>query len=193
MPLWLTAMQDLNIQIHFANFTHSHPSGSGGPSRRGGGGAAGRRGAPGPHAHGNAARQVVDDWRAEVHGQRKPSIDPRNTQQPAQPRYANYWAPLTNKRHSPQPAQPRHTNHSAPRMRKQHQQEHRPQRPTKCSDPTQHAKGRMGDCPGPRKETATRRNVTKGGVDMRGDSFIHSFIVPQCSPCLGLCWGRSKQ
>ena len=31
------------------------------------------------------------------------------------------------------------------------------------SDPTQHAKGRTGDCPGPRKETTTRRNVTQGG------------------------------
>ena len=39
-----------------------------------------RSGAPGPHAHGNAARQVVDDRRAEVRGQRKPSNDPRNTQ-----------------------------------------------------------------------------------------------------------------
>ena len=46
--------------------------------------------------------------------------------------------------------------------RKRHQQEHRPQRPTERSDPTQHAKGRAGDCPGPRKETATRRNVTRG-------------------------------
>ena len=27
--------------------------------------------------------------------------------------------------------------------------EHRPQRPTERSDPTQHAKGRTGDCPGP--------------------------------------------
>ena len=26
----------------------------------------------------------------------------------------------------------------------------------------QHAKGRTGDCPGPRKETTTRRNVTQG-------------------------------
>ena len=42
-------------------------------------------------------------------------------------------------------------------------QEHRPQRPTERSDPTQHAKGRTGDCPGPRKGTATRRNVTRGG------------------------------
>ena len=28
---------------------------------------------------------------------------------------------------------------------------------------TQHAKGRPGDCPGPRKGTTTRRNVTRGG------------------------------
>ena len=39
-------------------------------------------------------------------------------------------------------------------------QEHWPQRPTENSDPTRHAKGRTGDCPGPRKETTTRRNVT---------------------------------
>ena len=31
------------------------------------------------------------------------------------------------------------------------------------SDPTQHAKRRTGDCPEPRNETATRRNVTWGG------------------------------
>ena len=46
--------------------------------------------------------------------------------------------------------------------RKQHQQEHRLQRPTESSDPTQHAEGRTGDCPGPRKGTTTRRNVTWG-------------------------------
>ena len=34
---------------------------------------------------------------------------------------------------------------------------------TESSDPTQHAKGRMGDCPRPREETTTRRNVTQGG------------------------------
>ena len=67
----------------------------------------------------------------------------------------NYWAPLTNKRHPSQPAQPRHTNPWAPQTWKRHQQEHRPQWPTKCSDPTQRPKGRTGDCPGPRKETAT--------------------------------------
>ena len=62
----------------------------------------------------------------------------------------------------PHPAQPQHTNDGAPRTRKRHPQEHRPQRPTERSDPTQHAKGRTGDCPGPRKETTTRRNVTQG-------------------------------
>ena len=82
----------------------------------------------------------------------------------AHPQYANYWAPLTRKRHiPPHPAQPRHTNYWAPRTRKRHQQEHRPQRPTESSDPTQHAKGRTGDCPGPRKGATTQRNVTQGG------------------------------
>ena len=76
----------------------------------------------------------------------------RPRQQPAHPQYANWWAPLTRKRHiPPHSAQPRHTNHWAPRTRKRHQREHRPQRPTERSDPTQHAKGRTGDCPGPRK------------------------------------------
>ena len=42
---------------------------------------------------------------------------------------------------------------------------HNPQRPTESSDPTQHAKGRTGDRPGPRKGATTRRNVTQGGGD----------------------------
>ena len=84
--------------------------------------------------------------------------------QPAHPQYANYWAPLTRKRHTmPHSAQSQHTNYWAPRTRKRHQQEHRPQRPTESSDPTQHAKGRTGDRPGPRKGATTRRNVTQGG------------------------------
>ena len=84
-------------------------------------------------------------------------------QQPAHPQSANYWAPLTRKRHTmPHPAQPQHTNDWAPRTRKRHQQEHRPQRPTERSNPTQHAKGRTGDCPGPRKGATTVRNVTQG-------------------------------
>ena len=73
-------------------------------------------------------------------------------------------APLTRKRHiPPHSAQPRHTNYWAPRTRKRHRQEHRPQRPTERSDPTQHAEGRAGDCPGPRKGATTGRNVTQGG------------------------------
>ena len=88
----------------------------------------------------------------------------RPRQQPAHPQYADYWAPLTRKRHTmPHSAQSQHTNHWAPRTRKRHQQEHRPQRPTESSDPTQHAKGRTGDRPGPRKGATTRRNVTQGG------------------------------
>ena len=87
----------------------------------------------------------------------------RPRQQPAQP-HANYWAPLTRKRHTmPHPAQPQHTNPWALRTRKRHQQEHRPQRPTERTDPTQHAEGRTGDCPGPREGATTRRNITQGG------------------------------
>ena len=97
-----------------------------------------RGGATGPHAHGNAARHVVDDLNAEGSGL-KPYNGPHNNQH--NPQCPNYWAPL---------------------MRKQHQQEHRPQRPSERSDPTQHAEGRTGVCPGPCKETATRRNVTQG-------------------------------
>ena len=92
----------------------------------------------------------------------------RRWQQPAQPQYVSYWAPLTRKRHTmPHPAQPQHTNHWATQTRKRHQQEHRPQRPTESSDPTQHTEGRTGDCPGPRKEATTRRNVTQGGAKLR--------------------------
>ena len=92
----------------------------------------------------------------------------RPRQQPAHPQYANYWAPLTRKRHTmPHSAQPQHANYWAPRTRKRHQQEHRPQRPTESSDPTQHAEGRTGDCPGPRKGATTRRNVTQGGRGVR--------------------------
>ena len=77
----------------------------------------------------------------------------RPPKQPAQPQDANYSAPLTHKQHIlPHPAQPQHTNHWAPRTQEQHQQEHRPQWPTESSDPTQHAKARTGDCPGPVKK-----------------------------------------
>ena len=103
----------------------------------------------------------MDGLWTEVCGQQKQSNDPRHNQH--NPQYANYWVALTHKRHiPPHPAQPRHTNHWAPRTRKRHQQAHRPQRPTERSDPTQHAKGRAGECPGPRKGATTRRNVTQG-------------------------------
>ena len=104
----------------------------------------------------------MDGLWMEARGRQKQSNDPGNNQH--NPQYANYWAPPTRKRHSPpHPAQPQHTNDGAPRTRKRHQQEHQPQRPTESSDPTQHAKGRTGDCPGPCKETTTQRNVTQGG------------------------------
>ena len=120
----------------------------------------------------------MDGLWTEVCGQQKQSNDPGNNQH--NPQYANYWAPLTRKRHiPPHSAQPQHTNHWAPRTRKRHQQEHRPQRPTERSDPTQHAKGRTGDCPGPRKGTTTRRNVTRG--ELRSAIFVSQFsaICPQ--------------
>ena len=108
----------------------------------------------------------MDGLWTEVCGQQKQSNDPGNNQH--NPQYANYWAPLTRKRHiAPHPAQPQHANYWAPRTRKRHQQEHRPQRPTERSDPTQHAKGRTGDRPGPRKGATTRRNVTQGVWQVR--------------------------
>ena len=56
------------------------------------------------------------------------------------------------------------------RTRKRHPQGHRPQRPSERSDPTQHAKGRTGDCPGPRKGATTRRNVAQGVGVSQGES-----------------------
>ena len=138
----------------------------------------GRPAVRGKSAYGGRPGQRVEEqgtWAAQKHseaGYGRPvdggawaaKTAKRPRQQPAHPQYANYWAPLTHKRHiPPHPAQPRHTNHWAPRTRKRHQREHRPQRPTERSDPTQHAKGRTGDRPGPRKGATTRRNVTQGG------------------------------
>ena len=70
----------------------------------------------------------MGDRNAEGSGQQKLSNDPRNNQH--NPQCANCWAPLARKRH-----------HKAHRL------------PLERSDPTQHAKGRTGDCPGPHKET----------------------------------------
>ena len=146
-------------------------------------------------------------------GQQKQSNDAGNNQR--NPQDANYWAPLTRKRHttphSAQPKhindwtpqtrtrhqQPQHTNYWAPRTRKRHQQEHRPQRPSECSAPTQHAKGRTGDCPGPRKEATTRRNVTRGAPRALWDVPLHHHrVLPaqvnclRASSCLVLVTGR---
>ena len=100
----------------------------------------------------------------------------RPQQQPAHPQYANYWAPLTRKWHTVlHSAQPQHTNYWAPRTRKRHQQEQRPQRPTESSNPTQHAKGRTGDRPGPRKGATTRRNVTQGSL-LR-NKLVHNVLM----------------
>ena len=138
----------------------------------------GRPAVRGKGAYGGRPGQRVEEgtWAAQKHseaGDGRP-VDrgvwtaktvKRPRQQPAHPQYATYWAPLTRKRHTmPHPAQSQHANYWAPRTRKRHQQEHRPQRPTESSDPTQHAKGRTGDRPGPCKGATTRRNVTQGAV-----------------------------
>ena len=123
----------------------------------------------------------------------------RPRQQPAHPQYANYWAPLTRKRYiPPHSAQPQHTNHWAPRTRKRHQQEHRPQRPTESSDPMQHAKGRTGDRPGPRKGATTRRNVTQGvpRPPPGKASLREKYVAADSTDCLDCrdkqaCWGNA--
>ena len=117
-----------------------------------------------------------------------PLMDPGNNQHI--PQYANYWAPLTRKRHTmPHSAQPQHTNYWAPRTRKRHQQEHRPQRLPERSDPTQRAKGRTGDCPGPRKGTTTRRNVTRGG----GGGALRCLIAPLMDHWPASCAGGAAR
>ena len=123
----------------------------------------------------------------------------RPRQQPAHPQYANYWAPLTRKRHTmPHSAQPQHTRYWAPRTRKRHQQEHRPQRqhrPTESSNPTQHAKGRTGDCPGPVKEQQpdgmSHRGVLVG--PKKGRLFKVDFPQPNLGSRSFSGWGGGAQ
>ena len=66
------------------------------------------------------------------------------------------------------------------------------------SDPTQHAKGRTGDCPGPRKGTTTRRNVTRGGgrvcpgkehFSLPPPPFSSAPIIQVCISIAGRCMG----
>ena len=94
--------------------------------------------APGPHAHANAARQVVDGLRTEVCGQQKQSKDPHNNQHnPSTPTIA----PLTRKRHIlPHPAQP-----STPTTGLR-----------KHGNDTSRSTGRSG-----RQKAATRRNMRR--------------------------------
>ena len=84
---------------------------------------------------------MVDDRRAEVCGQRKQANDPCSNQ------------------HSPGTP----TTGLQERGNDTSRSTGRSGRQNAACDPTQHAKGRTGDCPGPRKETTTRRNVTQGG------------------------------
>ena len=59
-------------------------------------------------------------------------------------------------------------------------------------DPAQHAKGRTGDCPGPRKETTTRRNVTRG-VKVRYFAVHNPPPSPGgCVPRRGGAWRRVR-
>ena len=107
-------------------------------------------------------------------------------QQPAHPQYANYLAPLTSKRHTNAPfsTAPAHQNW-APRTQKRHQREHRPQRPTERSDPTQHAKGRTGDCPGPRKRNCNPTECHTGrGQQRHYDGEAASNPHNECRPLL---------
>ena len=153
------------VPPHFVTATPPPPPprGGTGPTKGGYGGRPGQR----VEEQGTWAAQKhseAGDGRPVDRGVWTAKTVKRPRQQPAHPQYANYWAPLTRKRHTmPHSAQSQHANYWAPRTRKRHQQEHWPQRPTESSDPTQHAKGRTGDRPGPRKGATTRRNVTQGG------------------------------
>ena len=140
-------------------------------------GAAGGGGAKGPVAGGGGARRTAcpkgnaarrDD--RSMAGERAAKTATRPPQQPARPRDTNHWAPLT---------------------RKQHQQEHRGRQ--NAGDPTQHAKGRTGDCPSPTECHAGGRVVGGGGlvIDQRGfgwqllvsSSNLYSPVEPPTIPC----------
>ena len=93
------------------------------------------------------------------------------------------WAAKTVQRTPQPPAQTPSAPITGPRQRRNHTSRNtgRSGRP-ESSNPTQHAKGRTGDCPGPRKETATQWNVTRGGGPLgvskgraAGPSPVHFF------------------
>ena len=114
-----------------------------------------RAGERGGEAHGGPPGHRMEGWQCWASRARE-----RGETCGGRPECGGEWAGKTVKRlpHQPphQPAQPRCANYWASLTRKRHQQEHRPQWPSEYSDPTQHAQGRTGDCPGPREETATR-------------------------------------
>ena len=93
-----------------------------------------------PHAYGNTVRHVVDDLKVEGSVQKNRKITPAATSTTP---VSQLLCLLT---------------------RKRHHKEHRPQRSSESIDPTQHAKGRTGVCPGPSKETATQSECHTGGV-----------------------------
>ena len=80
----------------------------------------------------------------------------QHQQQQLRPRHAKYWAPLTQKRHSAHPSANKQPQNKG-------ETDQQPVRPTGSENPTHCAKGRTGDCPGPRKETNIGRNVTQWG------------------------------
>ena len=113
-------------------------------------------GAIGPHAPGTAVRHVVDDLNAEGRG-----VGSKNRK----------TTPATT---STTPVR----QLLGPANAETHHKEHGLQRPSERSNPMQHAKGRTGDCPGPRNEMATRRNVTRGGggIPMQQVTLLHPVL-----------------
>ena len=136
-----------------------------------GGGGTRRTSCPRKHSEAGGGRPGCGgDW------QQRPYNDPRNNQH--NPQYANYWAPLRRQRH-----------HKA----------HRPRGPTESSDPTQHAEGRTGDCPGPRKDNATechtgggRRGFTSIAPPPRPPPPVQSANVLQSLKGMGLDEGKAR-
>ena len=96
------------------------------------------------------------------------------------------WAAQTIERPPHQSAQPPVCQILGPAEGKRPHKEHRPQQPSESIDPTQHA---TGDCSGPRKETATRQNVTQGvfggwpGPQIPPPPHLGPLSNCRCRPC----------
>ena len=126
---------------------HSRPCSSEGQSR----GWAGPTQSPGPREETATRRTTCPRKHSEAGGGR--------------PECGGEWAAKTEKRPPQQPAQLQCANHWAQRTRKRHHKEHWSQWLTERSDPMQHAKGRTGDCPGPRKDGMCH---TGGSIEREG-------------------------